>query len=66
MSDSLKQKLIKMAEGAAIAAGSAAVTYLAGYVSSADFGYGPGVVAMLAAVLNAAKLALQHLREPTV
>lgn len=65
MSPSLKDKLIKVAEGTAIAAGGAALTYLAGYVSSADFSYGPGVAALVVAVLNAAKQALDHLQTPT-
>lgn len=46
----------KIARGAAIAAAGAVLTYLAQYVSSADFGvYTPVVVAVSSILINACK-----------
>lgn len=51
-----KETVIKIFKGAAIAASGAVLTYLAQYVSSADFGvYTPVVVAVSSIIINAGK-----------
>ena len=51
-----KETVIKIFKGAAIAASGAVLTYLAQYVSSADFGvYTPVIVAVSSIIINAGK-----------
>ena len=51
-----KETVIKIFKGAAIAASGAVLTYLAQYISSADFGvYTPVVVAVSSIIINAGK-----------
>jgi hypothetical protein len=51
-----KETVIKIFKGASIAASGAVLTYLAQYVSSADFGvYTPVVVAVSSIIINAGK-----------
>lgn len=51
-----KETVRKIFKGAAIAASGAVLTYLAQYISSADFGvYTPVVVAVSSIIINAGK-----------
>lgn len=57
LSKEAKKKLLSIAKGAAIAAGGAALTALAQFLSGQDFGaYTPFVAAFASFLLNVAKV----------
>lgn len=62
----MTEKLIKIAKGAAIAAGGAALTYLTQVATGADFGeWTPIVVAGISVLINVARKLLEHAKEGT-